>query len=189
MIFFTSDTHFGHSNILKYCPGRDFTRIADHDEALIVHWNNTVGKDDIIYHLGDFGLMRGRKTVVKEYFRLVISRLNGKKVFIRGNHDQLFPQSMIDYVELRIPDEEMDLKQRIVLMHFPLAIWNKSHHGSWHLHGHCHDTFPSDDNTSRLDVGVDTAIRLLGEPRPFSYEEVKEHMTKKVFKPIDHHGR
>ena len=59
-IFFTSDTHFGHTNIIKYCK-RPFNSLEEHDETLIKNWNNKVGENDIIFHLGDFAF--GRKTM------------------------------------------------------------------------------------------------------------------------------
>lgn len=183
MIYFTSDTHFGHRNILKYCSGtRNFKTIEEHDEALVALWNKTVDPGSRVYHLGDFGFGS------RDYLVSIINRLNGHKHFIRGNHDKSFPFRMSDYLEIKVPDAEMDIKQNIMLFHYPIAIWNKRHHGSWQLHGHCHGTFPSDDFHARLDVGIDKAVEILGEPRPFSYEEVKEHMTRKVFKPLDHHG-
>ena len=52
-VFFTSDTHFGHENILKFC-NRPFSSIEDHDLALINNWNSVIGNDDTVFHLGDF---------------------------------------------------------------------------------------------------------------------------------------
>ena len=52
-IFFTSDTHFGHSKIIDYCK-RPFSSIEEHDKTLIQNWNNVVGQDDTVFHLGDF---------------------------------------------------------------------------------------------------------------------------------------
>ena len=92
------------------------------------------------------------------------------------------PKGRLIVYELKVPDEEMDLEQHIVMCHYPIESWNKRHHGSWHLHGHCHGSLPSPDWQARLDVGVD-----VHKFKPIPYEEVKALMTFKVFKPIDHH--
>lgn len=51
-IWFTSDTHFGHKNILRFCK-RPWNTVEEMDEGLIQNWNKVVGKDDIVFHLGD----------------------------------------------------------------------------------------------------------------------------------------
>lgn len=192
MIFFTSDTHFWHKNILKYCP-RPYKDVEAMNEGLINNWNADVGEDDEVYHLGDFAF--GTVPQICD----ILKRLNGKKYLIRGNHDKVMEkkggpnrlwnspkvwfQWVKDYHELEVKDEEMDVVQKIILCHYPFQVWNHSHHGSWHLHGHCHGTLPSKDSMSRLDVGVDQRWM-----RPISYEGIKAIMTRKVFKPVDHHG-
>jgi calcineurin-like phosphoesterase family protein len=183
-IWFTSDTHFGHANIIKYCD-RPFADVRENDETLIANWNHVVGPHDAVYHLGDFGF--GRKGQMIEILR----RLNGRIFFVKGNHDKsvlkpevsAYFQWVKDYFELKVRDEEMDMKQPIILCHYAFQVWNKSHHGSWHLHGHSHGTLPSPDTMARLDVGVDAHGYT-----PVSYQKVKEIMTRKVFKPLDHHG-
>lgn len=80
MIFFTSDTHFGHSNIIQYC-NRPFMDIPQMNEAMIQKWNAKVGPGDTVYHLGDFSM--GPKENVK-----IRKRLNGKVILIKGNHDR-----------------------------------------------------------------------------------------------------
>jgi calcineurin-like phosphoesterase family protein len=77
----------------------------------------------------------------------------------------------------------MGVKHKIVLCHYAFEVWNKRHFGSWCLHGHSHGTLPSPDHMARYDVGVDN-----NDYFPVSYEQVKFIMTRKVFKPIDHHG-
>ena len=78
-IFFTADTHWGHRNIIRYCQ-RPFADVDEMNEALITNWNSTIGKDDIVFHLGDFA-MGGSA----EWCRL-LERLNGRIYLILGNH-------------------------------------------------------------------------------------------------------
>lgn len=79
-IFLTSDTHFGHDREFLWGP-RGFTNSQEHDEAVIKNWNETVGPNDIVYHLGD--LMLGDNAHGIE----CVKRLNGHIRLIRGNHD------------------------------------------------------------------------------------------------------
>lgn len=83
MIFFTSDTHFGHQNIIKYCD-RPFKDTDQMDEAIIANWNAVVSADDTVYHLGDIALGLIDKSLPK------VSRLNGYKIAVLGNHDRPF---------------------------------------------------------------------------------------------------
>lgn len=178
MIYFVSDTHFSHANILKYC-NRPFSSIRDHDKTLIKNWNSAVKPEDTVYHLGDFGFAH------HDVIANILQELNGKKIFIWGNHDKSMNKQLIqkyfqfdkDIYEVKVDDEEMNVKQSIILCHYPFESWNKKYHGSWHLHGHCHGTVSSSDNMARLDVGVDCH-----NFKPISYDEVKFIMTEKFFK-------
>lgn len=194
-IMFTSDTHFGHANIIKYSKrpflfdpsrGHEDSRNRDvdgMDEALIKNWNYVVTPDDTIYHIGDFAFYRDQRQT-----RNVLRRLNGNKILILGNHDKkLEPETLRmfsrvhSYYELTVPDKDVG-KQKIVLLHYAMRVWDKSHHGSWHLYGHSHGTLPDDPNSLSFDVGSDCHGYT-----PISYEQVKKIMLKKHFRPIDHH--
>lgn len=80
-VFYTSDNHFGHKNILKYCP-RPWTSIEDMNEGMIQRWNAVVGPEDVVYHIGDFCFLPFNKA--KE----IVARLNGQKIIVKGNHDR-----------------------------------------------------------------------------------------------------
>lgn len=80
-IWYISDTHFNHTNIIKYCD-RPFSDVNEMNEKIVYNWNSLVQPDDVVYHLGDFGLFRGSKQ--PESF---MCRLNGRIYLIRGNHD------------------------------------------------------------------------------------------------------
>lgn len=201
--WFTSDTHFGHANIIKYCS-RPFiqdgdlnyrddwrtTQIAnaranEMDEVLIKNWNSKIGLKDTVYHLGDFAFCEA--WLISKY----LDRLHFKNMyFLWGNHDR----SMETYFKkgkygpaFKIIGDLAEIKvngQNIVLCHYAMRVWNKSHHGSWHLYGHSHGTLPDDPNALSMDVGVDTNSYF-----PYSFEDVAQRMAKKTFKPVDHHGK
>lgn len=79
--WFTSDTHFGHPNIIKYC-NRPFKNIGEHDYFLIQRWNERVSSEDTVYHLGDFCFKKNGMGA-----KFYLSQLNGKIIVVRGNHD------------------------------------------------------------------------------------------------------
>lgn len=210
--FFTSDTHFSHANIIKYCnrPWQDPSdweiiegnpqwkshaisrqRAKEMDEALIANWNNTVSYADDVWHLGDFNFGTAEDTAK------LIERLKFRKLyFIWGNHDSAMEQLCTltysrdskyqpfrskvywcgDMKEIRVNG------QKIVLNHYAMKVWNRSHHGAWHLYGHSHGSLADDPHSLSFDVGVDCH-----NYRPISFDEVKDIMSKKFFKPIDHH--
>lgn len=79
--FIIADTHFAHPNVLEYEPNRKIV-LGDHpDEKMVELWNQTVGKDDIVLHLGDFAFK-------SEAVRTWAQKLNGIKYLLRGNHDK-----------------------------------------------------------------------------------------------------
>ena len=80
MIYFIADTHFNHTNIIKYC-NRPFKNTYEMNEYIIRRWNSVVKEADTVYHLGDveFGSLQEVKSLVE--------RLNGRKILLRGNHD------------------------------------------------------------------------------------------------------
>tara|TARA_R100001244_G_scaffold25113_2_gene25465 strand:+ start:117076 stop:117687 length:612 start_codon:yes stop_codon:yes gene_type:complete len=169
-IFFTSDTHFGHRNIITYCD-RPWNSVEEMNEELIARWNNVVGPRDDVYHLGDFCM--GRKSVPGNW----VPRLNGRIHLIRGNHDPVVKgqgfETVQDYLEVKY------YKKKIVLFHYPIRNWNGSHKGSWHLFGHVHGTLTVKygrkclEDSLAMDVGSDCH-----DWRPISADEVVEIMIK-----------
>lgn len=79
-IWFTSDLHFGHRNIIKFC-NRPWETVEEMDKALIENWNSVVGKNDIVFDLGDFAFAPNWR------WKEIISQLNGKHYLILGNHE------------------------------------------------------------------------------------------------------
>lgn len=184
-IFFTSDSHFGHKNIIKKeFSDRPFNDVDHMNEELIKAWNSVVGEDDDVYHLGDVSLCNADKT------HEILRRLNGNIHLITGNHEKSAISKQYnrdrfvwikDFYELKIDN------QLIVLCHYGMRVWNKSHHGSYMLYGHSHDSMEREPWGRSMDVGVDSAFRILGEYRPFSLREIKNIMEKRGHNPVDHH--
>jgi calcineurin-like phosphoesterase family protein len=81
--WFTSDTHFGHANIISFCD-RPFADFEEMDEALIANWNSVVGDDDVVYHMGDVAMGKWDR------WEGIFNRLNGYKILVVGNHDRVF---------------------------------------------------------------------------------------------------
>lgn len=179
MIFFTSDTHFNHANIIKYCD-RPFKNTDEMNEAIIKNWNEAVTDKDEIYHLGDFGFGPNLDNMAR--------RLKGKKYLIRGNHDRknylkkLEPYFIWikDTYQIKVQDKDAPQgRQLIWLSHYAHKVWPQSHYGSYHLYGHSHGGMKDDITMLAFDAGVDCF-----DYRPISYPEVKGIMAKKNFKPI-----
>ncbi len=147
-VWFTSDTHFGHSNIIKYC-NRPFTSIEEMTEGLIDNFNQIVKPGDTLYHLGDISLNKEVDT------NKILSRINGTKHLLTGNHDRVYMdrlnlsfESIQDYAVVKVEGVTL------VLMHFPILSWDRRQHGAIHLHGHTHGGL-NNSGTLRFDVGVD----------------------------------
>ena len=182
-IWFISDTHFGHKNIIEY-SNRPFKTVREHDDTLIRNWNWRVMPTDIVFHLGDF-LFGAYEDIPK-----TIKRLNGNIIFVRGNHDKVLEKyysskhlDLFDYIDLSVDDSDANRGvQDICLFHYPIEEWNKCHHGSWHLYGHTHGNSKFDKNYEykRWNVGDD-----VNQFNPISYWEVKTLLKSKKIK--SHH--
>ena len=163
--FFTADTHFGHANIIRY-TARPFKDVDEMDRVLIENWNSVVSKEDIVYHLGDFSFGPATK---------YMTQLNGIKCFVRGNHEK----PLLNLVNVRdvpnIRSVKIEGYPEIVLCHFAMRVWNKSHFDSWHLYGHSHGTLEGQGKS--IDVGVDTRhLYKHKKYTPYSIEEIDEIM-------------
>lgn len=181
--FFTADTHFWHTSAVRFRKG--FESVEHMNEVLVENWNRRVKRNDIVYHLGDVSTAGATKTID------ILSRLNGNKILVLGNHDHKMSKGVTSgfferiehLMEIKVEDADAtDGYQRIVLCHFPLLTWNRAHYGTWHLHGHSHGGLDGKLEGRRLDVGVDCHNFA-----PISYEEVKALMAKKKFVAVDHH--
>lgn len=136
-IWFTSDLHFSHRNISKFCPlTRPDVDPSIMDAKMILRWNQQVKPDDTVWSLGDMFFCDDRRALS------IMARLNGKINLIYGNHDKTIRnsrdvqqcfQSIHEYYEFKHEGKTA------CLFHYPIYEWNKLHHGSYHLHGHIHE--------------------------------------------------
>ena len=185
-IWFTSDYHFSHANVIKY-DKRPFTSVEEMDEALIDGWNAKVKDTDIVFYLGDLSFDRdfGRTQAIAK-------QLKGKIHFILGNHDDervirklgVF-ETVSDYINLSVKDLENPRKyQDIMMFHYPILSWDKVHHGAFHLHGHCHQNLIPHQaeyyEGKVLDMGCNG-----WEYEPVNYITIKQIMQTK--KNGEHH--
>ena len=166
MIYYTSDTHFGHTNIIRFA-NRPYKNVEEMDEDIIARWNSKVKPGDLVYHLGDFSWRDHKK------YR---QRLNGALVLLIGNHDKGLHESY--FAEVCRYKEIKDNKQKLVLFHYPIWSWNGMHHGTIHLHGHVHAN-PVPPNEQE-DIGSALVGRRINinlefwDYEPKTIEEIKE---------------
>jgi calcineurin-like phosphoesterase family protein len=151
-IFFTSDTHFSHRNIIQYCS-RPWSTVDEMDLALVERWNEKVGEQDTIYVLGDVFFCDTERALA------ILDALNGVKFLILGNHDRRIRNNgaVLGRFSAVLPDlyaTEIE-GTHVVMCHFPLLSWDREHYGSVMLHGHSHGNVKFDATRRRLDVGVD----------------------------------
>lgn len=185
-IFFTSDSHWSHQNIIKYAS-RPFENVDEMDEVLIKNWNSVVGVNDIVFHLGDFMFGNiGR-------FWEIRSRLNGNIYLIHGNHDYKLMQkgNIEEAFEMVVTQMQIVVDgQKIYLNHFPLLTFDGIYKDkpTWQLFGHVHSNTehpkasPDLPRLSYLlpcqyDVGVDN-----NNYTPVSFEQVRKIITEQLRK-------
>jgi len=154
MYFFTSDEHLGHANIIKYC-NRPFNSVQEMDAHLIQCHNRVVSKGDTVVHAGDFTLIKDFRKIKRNY----IDKLNGNHIFLKGSHDYWLENDHLVIFQKTIKS------QFLVVCHYAMKTWHRSHYNSWQLHGHSHGTLKSEGK--QLDIGVDN-----NNYYPFSFDDI-----------------
>ena len=158
MLWFTSDTHFGHANVLGF-TGRPWSGIEAMNRGIITNINVRVMPGDELYVLGDFSF----SITVQQALELRRQIRCRKVHLVRGNHGKDWSQPAVAgafIVEQPICVLKVD-GQKLVMSHYPMADWQGMSHGSWHLHGHIHSQGSSYNEANlrqglqRYDVGVD----------------------------------
>lgn len=178
--FFTSDTHFNHANIIKFC-NRPFKDVEQMNDVMIANWNSVIGKDDTVFHLGDFCLGGAAE------WTKILDRLNGKIYLIMGNHDlKNIRQGFISRFEHVAMQMRIEIgKKRIYLCHYPFLCFEGSYKDDvWQLFGHVH--------TRRSNSGIDAGRLQYLYPTqydvrvdnnnftPVSFGQVKRIIDKQV---------
>ena len=179
-MWFTSDTHFWHENILRFC-NRPFANASEMNEVLIRNWNETVPEDGIVFHLGDFAFGGAKE------WNEILNRLNGKIYLILGNHDmKQVKQGFMKRFEF--VTQQMTIRvggQTIILNHNPFLTYGGCYRNTWQIFGHVHSGPLADKgkDLARLqvlfprqyDVGVDN-----NNFRPISFTEVKRKIEAQI---------
>lgn len=169
MIFFTSDLHLGHRNVIRLC-NRPFGSIEEMDTILIANWNKKVHRNDTVYILGD--LMFRNEKPPEEYLR----QLNGKKNLIIGNHDRSWIKScdLSQFFEtVTSLNFISDGKHQITLCHYPMMSWPHMKR-CYMVFGHIHGNIDADywpliaQSGLMLNAGVD-----INGFAPVTFEEME----------------
>ncbi len=172
-IFYTSDLHFGHKNVIKF-SNRPYKDSIDMETKLIENWNKKVALEDTVYILGD--MFYGKSDYCK-----VLDSLKGKKILVKGNHEQWIERyrELEEYFE-EITDYKIitDNERKVVLFHFPILDWNHKYHNSYHVYGHVHniqniDTLVMYNQINALNAGVD-----VNSYEPCTLEELIKNKEK-----------
>ncbi len=199
--WFTGCTHIYHKQPFIW-EKRGYKSIMDHAAGVQEIINAFVKATDVLFHLGD-GFLNSTADEAQAWFK----GINCQSIYyIDGNHEsamkQLYRAAVCQNYNLTEhdvyptyfknlifcgPKVEMGIENRMItLSHFPHAVWNKSHHGAWNLHSHCHGSFaeslPYHDVGKRLDVGWDVF------KRPVNLIEIDEIMARKKISVVDHHN-
>lgn len=170
---FIADPHFGHEKIITLAK-RPFNSIDEHDEYLISQINENVERNDRLIIVGDVGFH-------PQKYRM---RIRCKEVIlVYGNHDKRTYKDCFSRAVDVMTVKSYGLP--IWISHYPHIFWPGSHHGHGHVYGHVHDAreeylddlFPE---RRSMDVGVDSARRILGVMRPFHESEVVEIFLERI---------
>jgi len=173
LLYFISDTHFGHKNVIKF-NNRPFDDIQQHDNMLVDYWNSVVPKDGIVFHQGDFALkLRSNK------LKWILESLNGKIYLCLGNHERdiIKRKWSKDYfidIQNRYEIEiynGLKIENIIIADHFPLYSWWRKEMGSIHTYGHMHSHLSGIVNS--YNVGVD-----FNNYKPISYYNLIKKIKK-----------
>ena len=205
-LFFWSDFHHGHDKPFIF-EKRGFKTVAEHDEALIARWNETVPADGVVFHLGDFQIQSDEGK-----FWQLVRRLNFKTLYhLWGNHPSGAKQAYHSALRLQFPNTFPEVyevyplsvpvdgnphktivflpeyvevhvgKIMLTLCHYPISSWHHMGKGVIHLCGHSHGSL-KEKIARRIDVGVENY------PHPVSLQEIIKTLEGVAPACVDHHS-
>ena len=169
-LFFTSDQHFNHANIIKYA-NRSFNNISEMNQTMINNWNNVVSKADTVFILGDFCFAPAVG------WEKILKQLAGDKVLILGNHDykNFHPNLYPYFIDVRDRMEIQIESQKIMLDHYPAVSYNGMNRGSWQFYGHIHEQKFEYATSLQYCVCVEQ-----NQYTPISYREIEEIINYQI---------
>lgn len=158
--YITSDLHFGHTNILKFCPESRarFPDVGSMTGMMINEWNSVVTPSDTVYILGDVAFCSAEEAAK------IMRSLNGRKILVEGNHDTKLLKhdgfrscfaEIHKYLEIKYNGTH------VVMFHFPIAEFNRMHHGAVHFHGHLHGSPSGLEHYRVRDMGMDATGQIV----------------------------
>ena len=164
MIYYISDLHFGHKNVLRF-DNRPFADADLMDKVLINNWNERVTEDDTVYVLGD-AFWKNEEGSVS-----IMHRLNGHKHLIQGNHDRVHGRLRFHWESITEYAEINDNGRYVILSHYPIMFYRNQHYGSIMLYGHVHNTrewkFVEKWKQEQWDMGLPCRIINVGCMMPY----------------------
>lgn len=177
--FFCSDWHFGHRNILEYSKeDRPFSSVEEHDEALIENHNSVVKPEDRVYFLGD--------AVINKRYLHNVSRLNGRKICIMGNHDAFAPtilkEQFYPLFDAVLGTRDMHFGQYAATVgHKPTHPHELDYRYHFCIHGHLHS-----NDVSRMDIIEEKDLRYVNVSMekigltPITHDELHTIMKERM---------
>ena len=176
-VWITSDLHFGHKNIMSFCPqtrARFNNDVAYMNNAMAEEWNAKVQPDDLVYILGDVAFMSGSDA------GRTVNRLNGSKILVEGNHDRKTLQDATFRNAFKEVHKYLDVTydgHKIVMFHYPISEWDQMHRGSLHFFGHVHGGDSGMEKYRCRDVGMD-ATGMIAVSMEWAIANVKNNEIK-----------
>lgn len=168
MIYYISDLHFGHANVIQF-DHRPFDNVDQMDKRLIELWNEKVCQEDAVYIAGDFA---NRNSRAAQWY---LERLNGRKYLVLGNHDEALLKNRRAMDLFEDVDKMMyvvDEGRHICICHFPICEWKGYRKGYFHIYGHLHNRRNDTYQIMRTRKRAYNAGCMLNHYTPVSLEEL-----------------
>jgi len=163
-VWVTSDEHYHHANSIRY-DRRPFSSVDEMNREMVRRHNEVVGDDDLVIHAGDFS-MAGRQQAQN-----IISRLKGTHWFLEGSHDK--------WNKAQKPPQRLELAiegQWVIVDHYCMFTWPKSHYNSCLLFGHSHN--------DRIYAGKQLNVGVMNNNYyPFSWQQIVDIMETRKDNP------